>query len=474
LVEADRRAGLADALPQQPASRLRAPGLLAALRGLRASTDVRWLTGILVLGLVLRLVWVLNVQPDPRDGRFDDTVWYFNTARHLNEGHGYVYPGDVYCAPGANISCDEFPPTALWAPGYTFMVAGLSHLPGDEVAAARGLNVVAGLALIAGVYYLGRRFFGQRAGVSAAAVIALFPSQIFFTSLMLTELVFTAMAVGLVALTLAWTFGREPGPLRLLALGLWAGALAMVRPEGIFFAGLIVLAWLCSTRSWRRTGVRTALLAAGIAVFIVPWTVRNAVQLDSPVLGTTGLGQVLRQAHHPASDGHPEFWIAAELWRKHVDLPFPEREVTINETGIRESVDYAFGNIGRELKLAPQRFAAFYQGDRGAIDWNQIDVGTAVQPLSDDTAERLSILSDVYYYAVLGIGLIGLPLWLRRMGARHLLLWGPIALYSAMWFFLFVGESRYHFPLLPFFALFAGIGLAALAERLRGERPDTP
>jgi hypothetical protein len=35
-----------------------------------------------------------------------------------------------------------------------------------------------------------------------------------------------------------------------------------------------------------------------------------------------------------------------------------------------------------------------------------------------------------------------------------------------MWAFLFVGESRYHFPLLPIFALLAAIGVAAVWERL--------
>lgn len=453
-----------------------APGALGARAGalagpaLRAQPALLALGGILVLALALRVAWVGAVQPDPRDGRFDDTVWYYHTARHLAQGEGYVFPGDAFCRFGDTIGCDELPPTALWAPGYSLTLAVLFQLPGDDVAWARALNVGAGLALVAGVYYLGLRLWSRRAGLIAAALAALFPSHVFFSSLVLTEPLFAALAAGLLCLALAWTMEERAAPWRVFAVGLAAGALAMVRPEGLVFAGVVVLAWLAVHRSWRRTVPYTGLLALGILTFVVPWSVRNAVQLDAPIFGTTGLGQVLRQAHHPDADGYPEYWIASELWDRYAHVPLPEREVRVNTAGIRESLSYIRKHPGRELQLVPQRFAAFYRGDRGALAWNRVPNGAGAQELSAGAAGRLGVLSDAYYYAVLGAAVLGLPFWARRLRGRHVLLLGPVIAYSAVWALLFTSEARYHFPLLPIFALLAAIGLAALWERLLPQR----
>ena len=101
----DQRAGVASGLPEAPAARVRAFEWLAALRGLWARTEVRWLAGILLVALVVRVVWVASVQPDPRDGRFDDTVWYYSTAQHLLDGDGYVAGPDVDPGNPRRIQC---------------------------------------------------------------------------------------------------------------------------------------------------------------------------------------------------------------------------------------------------------------------------------------------------------------------------------------------------------------------------------
>jgi hypothetical protein len=178
---------------------------------------------------------------------------------------------------------------------------------------------------------------------------------------------------------------------------------------------------------------------------------------------------VLVQAPHPAADGYPEYWIASDLWNRHAGIALPEREVRVNNDGIREAWTYAREHPGRELELLPQRFAAFYRGDRGALAWNRVPAGDGNQALSARAADTFGVLSDVYYYAVIGVAVLALPLWLRRARAAHVLLLGPVLVYSVMWALLFTGEARYHVALLPVFALAAAIGLAALMERARTE-----
>lgn len=471
-VDANRSANVAT--QEEPLSRPLVSERPSAARGILTRTDIRWLVAILLVALVLRVLWTGAIQPDPRDGRFDDTVWYYGTATHLAAGDGYVFPGDAFCEFGEGIGCDELPPTALWAPGYSVALAAVFQLPGDDIAAARALNIAAGLALVVLVYYLGRRLWSSRAGLIAAAIIAVFPSHIFFSSLVLAETLFTAMAMGLLCLALATTIQARPSPVTVIGLGLAAGAVAMVRPEGIVFVAVIMLTWLVVWRSWRRLALSTALLVLGMALIFVPWTVRNAAQLDAVVVGTNGLGQVLIQAHSPEAGGEPDIYIATRVHGYYDEIPWPEREVTINREATKESISYALHNIPREFTLMPLRFAAFYRGDSGAIDWNQVEDGLGRRQLSDGAANVWGVIADSYYYAVLAVGLFGLAFWIRKSRGVHWLLWGPIVIYSLMWWFLFVGESRYHFPLLPLFALIAAIGLAAWSERWWPDNREEP
>lgn len=438
-------------------SRLQRGELTALLRMLWAQTHIRWLVAILLVALALRLIWVVAVQPDPRAGRFDDTIWYNATARAMADGGGYNNP-----------FFDT--PTARWPVGYPILLSLVYRLPGDDVAAARGLNVAASLIAVVAVYYLGQRLWDRRVGLLAAAVLALFPGYLFFSTLVMTEIVFTALAVSVLALALAWTMSGPAPPRLLVLLGVTLGVTTLVRPEGMILAGVLTLTWFAVSRSWRRTAVHLALLLVGVAIVLGPWTARNIIQLRAPVVATTGLGGTLIQGHHADADGRPSLPIQTELEAKFADVEFPEQEVRINNAGIRESISFAVRNPQRELSLIPKRFAYFIRGDRGAIDWvqhpdgailDQQSAGVATRTLSSTTAERLGMLADVYYYVAIGVALAGLPFILLRRRPEQLLLLLPVLAYVSIWSVLFVGESRYHIPLLPMLSLAAAVGVVS-------------
>jgi 4-amino-4-deoxy-L-arabinose transferase-like glycosyltransferase len=449
----------------------------SALRGLRARSHLVWLSGILLAALVVRLVWVASVQPDPRDGRFDDSVWYDGTAHNLDDGKGYVFPGAAFCRGGTAIGipshlgmCDAHSPTALWAPGYPVVLAGLFLLPGDDVAAARVLNIIAALALVGGVYYLSSRLWDKRGGLIAAAIMAGFPSHIFYSSLVMTEVFFAGLISVLLCLVYGWTLRERVVPWRVFLIGVVAGAVGMVRPEGALIVLAIIAAWLAYHRALPRVAGYVALLVLGMAVLYVPWTVRNIVQLHAPIVGTTGLGQVLIQGHYSQATGRPDLYAVTRLWDRFAGVPFPQREVSINNAGVRDSVAYAVHHIWRELGLAPDRLAWFFRGDDSGVFWVNHAGGSKPQEFSAAWGDRWMAIANVYYYAVIAVMVLGLPFWLLRMDRRHVLIWAPFVVYTAMWTFFFVGEARYHFPLLPVFAVLAGIGASAFIRTLLRER----
>ena len=78
---------------------------------------------LFLLALVLRGAWVAAINPDPLDGRFDDTLFYDRSATALADGKGYI-----------NF---EKKPTARWPIGYSGLVASLYVVFGRNLLAPR-------------------------------------------------------------------------------------------------------------------------------------------------------------------------------------------------------------------------------------------------------------------------------------------------------------------------------------------------
>jgi 4-amino-4-deoxy-L-arabinose transferase-like glycosyltransferase len=433
-----------------------------------SASHIRWLVAIFVLALVLRVLWLGLVTPEPDDGRYDDTVWYAYSGRFLLDGRGYVNPW-------------QGTPTAKWPVGYTLLLAGVYWFPGDDFIAAKVLNAVVGSLTVVGVYLIAQRIVNRRAGLVAAALMALLPSHIFFSTLIMTEVVFTGLVVAVLWFVMAGTLGGEYRYrwLRLLALGVLIGAAAMVRGEGALLLLLPLAGWALAFRSWRKVGLYLVPTVAGMALLFVPWTVRNAIELGEPVVGTTGVGGVLIQGHHKDADGRPKLFLLSNFQSQFADVPLPEQEVRINNEGVREAIDYAVHHIRHELRLIPRRFFYFYEEDRGAIDWVQSPKsedhdglmprwhGEGHRELTAVWDRAWGSLADGYYYGILALAVLGLPLWFSRRRVDHLLLLVLIGYYTVLWSVVFVGESRYHMPVLPVLVIWAAASLTALEARWR-------
>ncbi len=420
---------------------------------LRAHEAVLWAVAIFVLAVGLRAAWIAYADPSPRDGRFDDSVWYDASARHLVEGRGYIYDPADWRLNGAALAPDQKAgATAYWPIGYPLILAALYAAFGPALLAARALNIVLGAATAVGTYVLGRSVFGPRAGVLGGLLMAAFPSHIMFSSLVMAEVTATFVLVVIVYLTAHWTLGERLSSLRkLVILGALCGAAALVRAELILLPLALLVAWWAKGRSWGKAWAHTGLVLVGMAFLFLPWTVRNAVQMGWPVVGTTGVGGALLQGHFEGAEGRPDFYVMVALQNRYAGLENGEREVRMNNRATREALRFAITHPLDELSLIPKRLYYLYRQDTAGVDWTQ----TNNPVLSDRAAHRLRLLSNVYYWVVGGLAVVGAPLWLRPPRPRRWLI------------VLFIGNERYHVPILPFLALAAAASAGALWDKLR-------
>jgi 4-amino-4-deoxy-L-arabinose transferase-like glycosyltransferase len=453
--------------PNSPPSHDPVASGLATIRRL-ATPEIVLLLGVFLLALALRLAWIANVDPSPTDGRFDDSTWYHYSAVSIMEGRGYTlwFRGPPMCREDTAVGCDEHaPPTAFWNVGYPLILAGLYKVVGPSVLAAKLLNVLLSASTCLLAYVVGTRVFNRRVGLVGASLLALFPGQIFYSTLVMTETISAFLLMLFLALVLILTL-ESVSWRSIVLIGFLLGAASLVRGEmALLFLPLIAV-WAVAHRSVGKA-LRYGLVAlAAVALVLLPWTVRNWVRLGYPVALSTGSADNLLAGHWSGADGLGTFAPGTEVNLKYADVPYPEHEVRVYKEETRRAVSYALRHPARELELIPKKLFDFYfyYGDSRSLYLVQV-----FKPSLGETAENwLRAAADWYYYAVIAAAAFGAPLWFSLRDPRKLLLVSAVLYYSFMFGFVFIGEPRFHNALVPVIALFAAAFFVGVVQTAWG------
>lgn len=406
----------------------------------------RWALGLVVAaGAVARLGWAIGAAWRPISLR--DPALYLILSEQVANGEGYVYPGR------------DGGVTAFYPPGYSValgVVQWLARLLPGELSAfgvAVGFNVVLSVLTIVLVFELGRRLLSVPVGLVAAAAFAFWPNLIVHSGLVLTETLFLFLFVAMLLLALATpAVARAPGRGRMLAVGVLFGTVGMVRPTSLVMAPVFLVLW------WPQgVGValkRTALVGLGTLALVLPWTVRNAVRMDSFVLISTNMGDNICIGNHPDASGN------YEVPDPPCNLGMPPRVVGPRPGSEIERQNDNFEIAWRSVRDDPLDFVARmparlrYTLDRDSDGlWGAADYGA--RPLwSSRRYEAAKGVADIYYYAVGAVGVVGAILLLRGpdAGGRRLflVLTAVAQLISPLVTF---GDPRFKIPLYPALAI---------------------
>ena len=412
---------------------------------------------ILAIALVLRLIWVLSVHPNPIDGRFDDTAWYRSAAHYFANGDGYVNPFTGT-------------PTAAWPPGYPVALGLVFARFGEGLAQTFAFNIILSLATIVLVYCIGLRLLDQRSALIGAGAMAVWPGQVYFSSLTLSEPLFTFLFVlGVLLIVLVPDAGRWRGPM-LLALGAVVAAAALTRGQAVLLLPLALIGWGLAGYRWRPALLWLSLSAVVTAALLAPWVARNQRQLGSPVLIATNFGPNLWIGNHEGASGRMATTEPAPPQPERGTLTQPEYEVEADQLAFREAWSYMLRHPREELRLSAIKTRATYESDATALDWN-----AAYRPgfyITDSVEEWLRGAANGFWYAVLAFATLGL-ISIRGRLLRDMS--GILPAMILMWtagHIVFFGDSRFHYPIAFCFALLGARGLLVLFETVRRPQPS--
>ena len=184
---------------------------------------------------------------------------------------------------------DAFVPEVIRTPGYPAFVAANYKLFGvgnDMAVAIAQVAVYAVICLL--TFLLGRRVAGDRAGMAAAAITALFPPLPYFASLILTELWTTFVATAAILWCVRAT---RTGRIQDFAVaGVLFSGTTLVRPAFVlmpFFFAVAVPVLVQSQRS--RAALRGwTVLTITALITLAPWFAYNYVNLGQFTLSPAG------------------------------------------------------------------------------------------------------------------------------------------------------------------------------------------
>jgi 4-amino-4-deoxy-L-arabinose transferase-like glycosyltransferase len=433
-----------------PAERSAAGGLRSQ-RAPLTRAQARWLIVIVAVAAALRIAWLVfnHVDPPGLNAEFggDQSMFYYH-AIEIAGGRGYHVP-------------DSTEATAYYPIGYPAILAGLfwifDRVPfvGHEMmVVAGGFHVLVSVATVALTFVVGRRLLGPRAGLVAAALMAVFPNLIYqVTSLQLeTTFLFLSMAALAIIVDHDWSSG-PPTRKRLLVFGAVLAISVMVRPFSAPLLLGVLLALLAVGVGWRRALLATAVPVAVLVVALAPWTIRNAVELDAFVPSSTNMGDTLCIDRGEDATG-------GFRWADHegcVDPDLPEVERNAGNTD--KAIEFVVEHPGRELHQVVRRARRMFAEDHDGIMATET-MGSGVI-FSDGTRTFYERAGDWYFFAVLAAAVVGLPRLARRSPRpeRRLVLALTIALLVIP--LLLWGNPRFHIPLAPFLALSAAALLAS-------------
>ncbi len=246
--------------------------------------------GIAVGGLLLRLPSLGNsLFGDEIGSYFIVTGHSLGRIVHILNGHGV----------------DTNPPLYFW------LARASEALLGDSERSLRLVSLLAGTTAIPMTYSLGRRTFGRGAGLIGAALIALSPYLIFFST---EARAYALVMVLLLGSTLALLRALEERGHR------WWVAYAAISCAAMYthYTSVIILAAQFIWAFWARPDARRSLLAANVAAGIcyLPWLPALIRQIHLPggtqviqALEPFGLHAVGNDLTH-AAIGHPYIALA--------------------------------------------------------------------------------------------------------------------------------------------------------------------
>lgn len=370
--------------------------------------------------------------------QYSDASWYLSTARNLADGKGYTEGGV---------------PTAFWPPGWPMALSVPFRLFGTSPLVAQLFNLACSMVTAWLTLDLGRRLFQSEAtGRIALLLLALYPNNIGYVALALTEVFYTMLLLGgcwlLIARSSRWS---------LVLAGLVFGFATLTKAQSLLVILIVFgVAALREPLTVRRVAIALSKAFAVILIALLvvsPWSYRNYKIYGEWVMVSTNGGLTLLSGNNPSARGDytPDDPLMSSIPRT------VATQLDVDKEARKRAVAWIKENPGTFLALMPLKIFRQW-GPDGEAEWAyQAGYGQYEEYVVWFRGVRL--LNQAYYVGLLlafvAAGYLLVSGKARVSPARFdwWLLPYALALYPLAIAVVFSGQSRFHYPVMPFIAM---------------------
>jgi 4-amino-4-deoxy-L-arabinose transferase-like glycosyltransferase len=397
------------------------------------------LAAIAAAGLAARLVYALLVMRGVPVG--GDGLEFHVLANQLAAGDGYVQP--LIVSPHHVVTADK-------PPLYPLVLAIPSLLGWKTLVAHRVVSCLMGAALVVGAGLLGRRVGGERVGLIAAALAAVYPLLVVLDGAVRSESLYAPLIA--FALLAAYRLTDRPTAGRAVLLGALFGAAALTRSEAVLLLALVLaVAARHLPRGARAKPLAVAALTA--ALVLAPWVVRNWAELGRPLLSTNA-GSLAYGANCHAA--YYSRLIGTWPCFPHLTVAPGGNEADVSSRLRDQGTRYAGDHLGRLPAVAAVRLLRTFDAWSPAFATQvEADIGNR-----DRSTYRVGV---AMYYLLVPLAIAGAVVLRRRREPLGFLL-VPFALVAAV-AILGYGTPRFRVPAEIPIVVLASVALAAVAGR---------
>ena len=397
------------------------------------------LLGLIALGaLAIRVWYAFEVRDFLVQG---DAMTFHLVGQGLADGQGFV----EHVPPGG--------PTAEHPPGLFVLWAVADRLGANGYLSHRLILGLIGVATVVLLGLLGRRIGGDRLGLVAAALAAVYPMLWTAEGSLMSEGLYGFFLV--CTMLAAWRVRERPTWQRAAVLGALIALAALTRGEGLALIVLLavpVAIWARPT--WKG---RAQLWGATLAAFVVvlaPWTIYNATRFSTPVLISTNSNGVFIGAN--CEDTYYGDLIGGWRFQCYTPRRDGEDEAEYFARQRQIGIEYALDHADRWPAVVLARWGRL-------LDVYRFDQSVFFNSAEGRPAEWASRAIRAYW--VVGVlALIGIVLLWRRKDRFPLVVLGAPIVMVLLVGTITYGGTRFRYGAEPSLVVLAAVTLLAAGE----------
>jgi tetratricopeptide (TPR) repeat protein/4-amino-4-deoxy-L-arabinose transferase-like glycosyltransferase len=394
------------------------------------------------IAMALRVAYAFSSRNSPFFDHLDlDSKFYDNWARQI--------------AGGDWIGHEVF----FMGPLYPYFLAFLYKIAGPGLLSVKVVQGIVGGFTAGGVFLLGKAVFNRTAGIIAGLLAAFYVPFIFYDSAILLPVLATFLNTFMLYFLIRGVTSGQPR--HLFAAGLLAGLSAAGNASILAFAAVAALFVFFGAGDRKGLRARPALLfIAGIALIVLPITVRNAVVGHDFVPLTSNAGLNLYIGNNENATGayvKPEgLDVYTDPAGKTIAAEASGRDLKPSEVS-----SWWAGRAGRFIESHPGRFAANL-ARKVFFFWSVYEVPQIEHLPFEKRYSGLLRIPSPSYGIICPLGIVGIILSFRRKKAAKLLALF-IFTYSITIIAFFV-VARYRLPMVPALMVLGAYSVVRLVD----------